>query len=128
MGILIQILKQNNMNSKDLINKAEELLKTEGVSMEDKTNEETLREYILPAMESSKDILSSVYSFQSREREGLLGKIKTKIQQKIIFTVINVIEKQSMRQQKFNELTYRAVEKLIEENENLKKQLNERNP
>lgn len=116
------------MNSKDLINKAEELLKTEGVSMEDKTNEETLREYILPAMESSKDILSSVYSFQSREREGLLGKIKTKIQQKIIFTVINVIEKQSMRQQKFNELTYRAVEKLIEENENLKKQLNERNP
>ncbi len=111
------------MNSKDLIKNAEEILVNEGVDVSKKSDSETLKEYILPAMESSKDILSTIYAFNSRSREGFLGKIKTKIQQKIIFTVINVIEKQSMRQQKFNELTFRAVEKLIAENESLKKEL-----
>jgi len=113
------------MDSKQLLQNAEEILKNEGVDLSQKTDSETLKEYILPAMESSKDILSSVYAFSSRSREGFLGKIKTKIQQKIIFTVINVIEKQSMRQQKFNELTFRAVEKLIAENEALKKEIEE---
>ena len=113
------------MDSKELLKNAEEILKNEGVDLSQKTDSETLKEYILPAMESSKDILSSVYAFNSRSREGFLGKIKTKIQQKIIFTVINVIEKQSMRQQKFNELTFRAVEKLIAENETLKKEIEE---
>lgn len=111
------------MNSNELIKRAEEYLKEEGVDLNEKTDEDTLKEYILPAMESSKDILSSVYAFQSRSREGIPGKIKTYIQKKIIFTVINVIEKQSMRQQKFNELTYRAIQKLIAENENLKTEI-----
>lgn len=111
------------MNSKDLIKNAEEILVNEGVDVSKKSDSETLKEYILPAMESSKDILSTIYAFSSRSREGILGKIKTKVQQKIIFTVINVIEKQSMRQQKFNELTFRAIEKLIAENESLKKEL-----
>lgn len=113
------------MDSKTLLQNAENILKEEGVDLSKMTDTQTLKEYILPAMESSKDVLSSIYTFQSRTRESFLGKIKTKIQQKIIFTVINVIEKQSMRQQKFNELTYRAVEKLIAENENLKKEIEE---
>lgn len=111
------------MDSKDLLQKAEDYLANEGVDVSGKSNSETLKEYILPAMESSKDVLSAIYAFQSRGRAGFLGKIKTFVQRKIIFTVINVIEKQSMRQQKFNELTYRAVEKLIAENESLKKEL-----
>lgn len=113
------------MDSKELLKNAEEVLKDEGVDLTKKSNSETLSEYILPAMESSKDILSTIYAFQSRGREGIAGKVKTFIQRKIIFTVINVIEKQSMRQQKFNELTYRAVEKLIEENESLKREIAE---
>lgn len=111
------------MDSKELLQKAENYLANEGVDVSGKSDSETLTEYILPAMESSKDILSAIYAFQSRSRQGFFGKIKTFIQRKIIFTVVNVIEKQSMRQQKFNELTYRAVEKLIAENESLKKEI-----
>lgn len=113
------------MDSKELLKNAEAYLKNEGIDLTKKTDSETLKEYILPAMESSKDILSSIYAFQSRDREGFAGKIKTLIQRKIIFTVINVIEKQSMRQQKFNELTFRAVERLIAENDSLRKQVEE---
>lgn len=111
------------MDSKQLLKNVEAILIEEGVDLTKKSDSETLEEYILPAMESSKDILSTIYTFQSRGREGFAGKVKTFIQRKIIFTVINVIEKQSMRQQKFNELTYRAVEKLVAENESLKKEI-----
>jgi hypothetical protein len=111
------------MDGKQLLKNAQNILKKEGATVTEVDNETTLKTYILPAMQSSKDILSTIYGFNSRNREGFLGKIKTKIQQKIIFTVINVIEKQSMRQQKFNELTYKAIEKLVEENENLKKEI-----
>jgi len=113
------------MDSKELLKNAEKILKDEGVDLTKKSDSETLIEYILPAMESSKDILSTIYAFNSRSREGVFGKAKTFLQRKIIFTVINVIEKQSMRQQKFNELTFKAVEKLIAENESLKKEIQE---
>lgn len=94
-----------------LIQNVNKILEEEGVNMNSNNTEENLQ-YILKAMESSKDILSPLYSFKSRERGGLIGKIKTKIQNKIIFTVINVIEKQSQKQQKFNELVYRYIQEL----------------
>lgn len=96
-------------NEKKLINNVNEILLEEGFAFESEDHEKNL-EYILKALESSKDILSPLYSFKSRERGGFLGTIKTKIQNKIIFTVINVIEKQSQKQQKFNELVYRYIQ------------------
>ena len=111
--------------SEELMQNAKKILEDEGLyeDHKDQTPEQMLTEFIMPGLKSSKDILSTIYAFQSREREGFLGKIKSAIQRKIIYTVINVIEKQSMRQQKFNELTYRAIEQLVEENKELKKKL-----
>lgn len=116
-----------DQNSQELLKRAQKVLEDEGLYKEnvDQSPSAVLKEFIMPGLKSSKDILSTIYTFQSRDREGFFGKIKTAIQRKIIFTVINVIEKQSMRQQKFNELTYRAIEQLIEENKDLKAQLEE---
>lgn len=109
--------------SKELLDKVNSLLKEEGIdnSVNDIDNSTLLKEYLLPGLKSSKDVLGSLYSFKSRERGGFIGKVKTKVQGLIINTVINVIEKQSMKQQKFNELTYKAIEALIKENEELRK-------
>jgi hypothetical protein len=111
------------MDSKELLERAENYLKDINKFSEKKDNHATLTEYILPAMEASKDTISSIYGFTTRKREGFFGKIKSLIQNKIVFTVINVIEKQSTKQQKFNELTFRAVENLIQENSELKSQI-----
>jgi len=109
--------------SKALLNKVNELLKEEGIDTENTEIDNTtmLKEYLLPGLKNSKDVLGSLYSFKSRERGGVAGKVKTKLQSLIINTVINVIEKQSMKQQKFNEITFKAIEALIKENEELRK-------
>lgn len=112
-------------NSRKLIQKAEEILRNEDPNFqkEEMTTEEIMNEFILPGLKNSKDTLASIYDFKSRSRSGFLGGLKTAFQNKIINTVINVIEKPSMKQQKFNELTYKAIEMLVKENEELKKKL-----
>lgn len=109
----------------DLLIKAKEVLKNEGTDLDaqELSNTDLLNEFILPGLKNSKDTLSTIYAFQSRAREGILGQFKTKIQNKIINTVVNVIEKPSMKQQKFNELTYQAIEKLVAENAELRRHL-----
>lgn len=111
--------------SSELLEKVNMILKEEGI---DNTNAEIdtstmLNDYLLPGLQNSKDILTSIYSFKSRSRDGIVGKFKTKVQSLIINTVINVIEKQSMKQQKFNEITFRAIEALAKENKELKEKL-----
>ncbi len=108
---------------KDILEKVNKLLESEGKDSKELniSNTELLNDFLLPALKSSKDVLGSIYAFDSRERSGLLGNIKSKVQRKIINTVINVVEKQSMRQQKFNDLMYKSIEILIEENSSLKK-------
>lgn len=113
------------LSSEEILEKTKKVLEDEGYEFgEEKTNLEVLSEFILPGLKNSKDTLGSIYSLQTRPRGGILGKIKNKIQMKIVNTCINVIEKQSMKQQKFNELTYRAIERLIEENKELREKLN----
>lgn len=109
----------------NLISKAEEILENEdpNFNKNDLTPEQMLKDFILPGLKNSKDTLASIYDFKSRDRSGFLGGLKTAFQNKIINTVINVIEKPSMKQQKFNELTYKAIEALIAENEELKRRL-----
>ncbi len=111
--------------SEEIVKNAEEILKNEDPNFdkEDMDNEQILNEFILPGLKNSKDTLSSIYDFRSRNRAGFLGRLKSMLQNKIINTVINVMEKPAMKQQKFNELTYKAIEALIKENEELKKKL-----
>ncbi|MFS8130687.1 MAG: hypothetical protein ACMG57_01780 [Candidatus Dojkabacteria bacterium] len=111
-----------SLSEEEILKKTKELLAEEGIDLDrtDKTPSEMLEEFILPGLKGSKDTLESIYSMQSRARGGLIGGITSKIQRKLINTVINVIEKQAMRQQKFNELSYKAIELLIEENKSLK--------
>lgn len=112
------------MDSDELMVKVNQYLENEGsVSKQELSSTEVLDEFILPGLKASKDVLSTVYSFQVRNRTGFVGKAKNLLQTKIVNTIINVLEKTSMRQQKFNELTYRAIEALVAENQELKKKL-----
>ncbi len=107
----------------ELIANAEKLLADEGKWKSGEQNlAEAFRDFILPALKSSKDTLHTIYyKGFIRDRSGILGKIKTTIQMKIVNSVIATIEKQSQKQQKFNELTYRSIEILVDEIEKLKK-------
>lgn len=109
-------------NEQELLNKSKELLEMEGVNFDEtnKSTAEMLEEFVLPGLKASKDTLQSIYAMQVRERGGFMGKMKSMIQRKLVNTTINVIEKQAMRQQKFNELTFRAIELLIKENKELR--------
>lgn len=110
------------MTEDEILKKTRELLLEEGIDLDrkDKSASEMLEEFILPGLKGSKDTLESIYYMQVKERGGFFGKLKSMIQRKLVNTTINVIEKQSMRQQKFNELTFKAIELLIAENKNLK--------
>lgn len=94
-----------------LIEKAKNILKNEGAEDINKTlsEEELLAEFILPGLANSKDIISSLYSAKTRTRTGVIGKIKGFIHQKLINIVINVLERPLVKQQKFNELAYKAI-------------------
>ncbi len=100
-----------------LLNKVDELLKQEGIDTQNKNidSKTMLSEYLLPGLKNSKDVLSSLYSFQTRKRTGVIGKIKSFIQNKLANSTINVIEKQAIQQQKFNELVYKTLELLVTE-------------
>jgi hypothetical protein len=107
-------------SEQELIQRAEEILNDEGkLRNSNKTIEQTFREFILPALKSSKDTLHTIYS-KGRVREGLVGKLKNLVQSKAVNIVISTIERQSKKQQKFNELTYRSIELLVEELEAVK--------
>lgn len=105
------------MEEKTILGKVEKYLEQKDpfFKKESLSEEEFLAQYLLPSLENSKDILDGLYSSNNvKERRGLFGKIKTKIERKIVNIVINVIERQSAKQQKFNELTFRAIELLVQ--------------
>ncbi len=111
-------------SSSEVLKLASEYLEEEGEITKDaiKSPSEVIKTLIIPGLNNSKNVLSDIY-FKPSERVGFVGKVKSLVQNKIIFTVVNVIEKQSMRQQKFNGLTTKAIENLLVENESLKTRL-----
>lgn len=116
------------MRSEEILKKVEEVLKEEGLEFDSKMgNDKILNEFIIPGLQNSKNTLQSLYGFQGRARGGFFGKLKSLFQNKIINTCVNVIEKQSIRQQKFNELTYKAIETLVEENRILREEIEKLN-
>lgn len=105
------------MDKEKLLKNAEMILEQEGYVDEDNnlSNIEIIEKHILPALKNSKNTLSEILNFESRDRKGIVGKVKSFILGKLKNIVINVVEKQSAKQQKFNELVYQAIEKLVEE-------------
>jgi hypothetical protein len=112
-------------SSENILESVKDILKEEGVSVDERLNDPIylLNEFIKPGLRSSKDTLSALYSFQTRDRNGLVGKFKSLIQMKMVNISISAMERQSMKQQKFNELTTKAIEILIEENMHMKAKL-----
>lgn len=99
-------------NEEKFLDKTAKLLELQGETIDNKpqSEEEMLISYIIPGLENSKEILSGIYSQKTRSRKGFLGRIKSFLHQKLINIVINVIERPMVKQQKFNELTYKAIE------------------
>jgi hypothetical protein len=114
-------------SSENILENVKKILIEEGANINEKNDdpEYLLSEFVLPGLSNSKDILSALYSFQTRERSGFLGKMKSLVQRKLVNIMIGTMEKQSMKQQKFNDLTVKAIEILIEENRSLKERLKE---
>lgn len=104
------------INKQEILQKIGEIIEEEGLSSNnDLCTEELFKEFILPSLEQSKQTLSSLYKFEVKNYGGIFGKIKYKIITKIKNIVINVVERESMRQQKFNELVYQSMLLLVDE-------------
>lgn len=110
------------MEKDKLLKKVNNILEEEG-SSNTETYVNSLDEFLLPGLSKTKDTMSHLYSFQPYPKGGLIGKLKNFILNKIKNIVVNILEKQSMRQQKFNDLTVKAIEELIKENKELKAKL-----
>jgi len=70
--------------------------------------------FLIPALRSSKDSLTALYDYFPKKRSGLLGKIKNKIEILVSNMVKSNLEKQSLRQQKFNDVVVQILEILTE--------------
>lgn len=110
-------------SSAEILKRVGGILEEEGIEVDadGKTPYQLLEEYIFPGLKSSKNTLSMIGQVDT-QKGGIKGKIKRMIQN----IVINTVEKESMQQQKFNELTYNAIEILIAENSKLKEELSKK--
>ncbi|MCA9381177.1 hypothetical protein KC678_02840 [Candidatus Dojkabacteria bacterium] len=107
------------INKEEVLKRIGELIEDEGISTKSNlSTEELFKEFILPSLDQSKQTLSSLYKFEVKNYSGIFGKLKSKIINKIKNIVINVVERESMRQQKFNELVYQSLLLLIDEKSN----------
>jgi len=105
----------------EILEKVNKFLKEEGLdNWGDKTPEKLLEEFILPGLQNSKNTLASLYQYSPTDKAGFVGNLKNKILHKVKNITLNVMERQSMRQQKFNELAYQAILQLVEENKKLR--------
>lgn len=105
----------------DLVNNAKKILEQEGLNMsDDLTAMEKIEKYLIPAMQNSKDTLEVLYDYKPREKSGFIGKIKNLIINKVKNISLATIEKQAIRQQKYNDLVFQVLENLKKEVESMK--------
>ena len=110
--------------SEELLEKVNELLKQEGANVASKKSaSELLEEYILPGMMHSKSTLGSLYDYAPRNKSGFVGKLRNKVINKLKRITISTMEKPMIKQQKYNELLYKAIEALVEENKELRSEI-----
>ena len=113
------------MTKERLLEKVNNVLKEEQVNFSNIPNDEKLNSYIIPSLEQSKNTLSNLYKYEPIGK-GVFRKLKVMIFSKLKNIVINIVEKESTRQQKFNELAFQAICLIAEENKELKKKLAEK--
>ena len=113
------------MEAKTLLEKVNKVLESEGVAASQLTNEEKLYDFIFPGIENAKSTLSSLHKNKKKKGNSPIGKIKSFILKRVRNIVINTVEAESMKQQKFNDMTYQALVILQEENKKLQAELKE---
>lgn len=104
--------------SGQLLDHVNQVLETEGIltgNNSDMTAIEKIEKLILPALENSKNIQSSLYAYQPTPGKGFMRKVKNTILSKVRNITIAVLERTIMRQQKVNELTFQALTELVKE-------------
>jgi hypothetical protein len=110
------------VKSQKLLENAKKIVESEGNNIsKDLSPLEKISKYLIPAMENSKDTLEVLYDYKPREKSGFVGKLKNKILNKIKNVTLSTIEKQAIRQQKYNDLVFQAIENLKKEIEDIKK-------
>jgi hypothetical protein len=116
------------VEKENLLKKVNEILENEGELIENnsKNSLDAIEENIIPAMANAKNTLASLYKYAPKDKKGLIGKLKNGILGRLKNITLNVVERQSMQQQKFNELTYNAIELLLKENKELREKLEDK--
>jgi len=119
------------MNKEEILKKLNDYIKDHDPFFRETTNLkkstlDILEEDVLPVLKVNKNILENLYSWDYKKtNKGLAIKIKNYFKKIIKNIVINIIERVEIKQAKFNEITYNAIEILIKENRDLKKQIEE---
>jgi hypothetical protein len=115
----------SDSNSEKLLSDVRAELNNDGVKLTSKQDQKELMEkFILPALESSKDIQRHLYSEFTTDGNWLRG-LKNKVIRKIANITRNTVEKSFMRQQKFNDNLFKLSSYLLEENKHLRKEMAE---
>lgn len=118
-------MDNQEIKTEELLDKVNNVIKKYdiGTVIEKKPPIIALQENIIPAMEQSKNTLGGLYKYSPNDKSGFIGKIKNLILGKLKNITINVVERQSMRQQKQNDLTYQAIQNLTAELQELKEKI-----
>jgi hypothetical protein len=110
-----------------LLEEVRKLLAEEGYrSGQEPDAEELITRYVLPALESSKDIQRHLYTDFTGGGGGIRS-LKNKVIKKFANVTRNTVEKSFMRQQKFNDNVLILLRYLLQENEELRRKLAQKN-
>lgn len=112
-----------NPNSAQILQNADDLLTAEGYENAADGSRDKLRDLVIPALTSAKDIQTSFYSWQPTQGNALIRVGKSLVLGRLKNIIINVLDKMVTRQQKYNELMFQAVQELAKENAELKAKL-----
>ena len=113
--------------SQAILENAKKMLKAEGITTDSSEPDNKLEQHILPVLEKSRDIQSYLYSYEPPHASGIVRKAKNFVLTKFRNIIVNVMERVTMRQQKYNELLYQAIIELQRENAELKDQISKQN-
>src|SRR5688500_2884171 len=107
-------------SSTEILNNVNEVLANEGADTSNQYTDslDILEKLILPGLKNSKNTMSSLYKYTPPQKGGILGKFKGMVLIRLRNIILNVVEGESMKQHKFNELTYKAIEELVAEVKN----------
>lgn len=115
-------------NSQQLLEKVRKLIDAEqGPNLDSKEDVDlVIQKYVIPSLNSNKDILKNLYFDFYPGRSGLLAFLKKKVIGKIANVTRNTVEHSMMRQQKFNDSVAFLLAELIKENIELRKELSKK--